>query len=625
MTNGGCMKSITVDFETYYDADFSLGKLMTAEYVRDSRFEVIGVGISANGNDPVWLSGTVEQIRSALQKIDWSKTRVMAHNAIFDGAILEWIFDCHPAKYLCTMMGSRPHIVPYTGSMGLADVAEYLNVGQKGAEVQNHKGRRRVSFTAEQLDSYGAYCKQDVALCTKIGKYLDGILPDDEKDLIDLTIKKFTRPVLLLDQEAMTAREETLKATKALVMASVQSMGVTVSSLRSRPQFKERLAKLGVVLSKKATVNSKGESTVTDAMSKKDPEFLELLVHDDPRVRLLCAAKIELGSTIEESRLARFRRLYNSQPGHVLPIPLLYYGAHPGRFSGMDGLNMQNLPRARPDDPERAALRKSIVAPPGWMIIAADYSNIEARIVATLAGQWDLVEAFLSGVDVYSQFASRMYKRPINKKDHPVARFVGKTCILGLGYGMGGKKLRLTLATADTPVHMSLKETTDAVYLYRNTYEHIPALWGRLEGLVKDYVLAPSGLHTWGPLTFAHERIILPNGMPIIYHKIRHEVTGGYGNMRYSDNKQLWGGSITENVVQALARIIATRAELRLAKAGLRAVHQAHDELIFCVPIEHVDACEKAIARVMTDPVPWMPKLPIAVEIHHGPTYGDCK
>lgn len=615
------MLNVAIDFETYYDAEYSLKNLMTAEYIRDERFQVIGFSLSLNGSPPAWFSGDIPYLQKVLDNIPWERTRVIAHNAIFDGAILEWVFGRTPAKYMCTMMGSRPHIVPYTDSMSLREVAKYLGIGEKGAEVENHKGRRREAFTAQQLDSYGNYCCGDVSLCMSIDDHLTGILPADEQDLIDLTIKKFTRPVLMLDEAAMIARGETLSATKAAALASVKQYGATISSLRSRPQFIETLQKLGVNVPTKATVNSKGITTTTAALAKNDLGFIELLAHDNPQVRALCAAKMELASTIEESRLARFRRLYHSQPGHVLPVPLLYYGAHPGRFSGLDGLNLQNLPRPKKGDPERAALRKSIVAPPGYVIIAADFSNIEARLVATLARQMDLIEAFRVGADVYSQFASKIYKKLIDKKNFPTERFVGKTCVLGLGYGMGWKKLQLSLATSDERVHLTQKEASNAVYTYREAYERIPQLWQRLENLVGDYVMSPSGLHSWGPLTFAHERIVLPNGMPIIYHGLHTDISG---QMKYGD-KWLWGGTVTENVSQALARIIATRAELRLARAGLPAVHQAHDELIFCVPEEHVDACEKVVGRVMTDPVPWLPDLPIAVEIHHGPDYASCK
>jgi DNA polymerase I-like protein with 3'-5' exonuclease and polymerase domains len=611
--------NLVIDFETYYDSEYSLRSMMGAEYIHDSRFQVIGFSFKLDDNEPVWVAGDDANIAGFLRSFDWSNTRVIAHNALFDGAILEWKFGHKPKEYFCTMMGSRPHVVPYTGSMSLESVARYLGIGEKGSEVQNHKGRRRESFTPEQLNAYGEYCKQDVRLSFGIAEHLSGILPDDEKELIDLTIKKFTRPVLLLDDTAIKDRLEYLQARKALVLEGVKKHGMTLTSMRSRTQFVNKLKSLGVTAPEKISVST---GKITNALSKKDPDFLELLAHPDEAVRTLVYAKLELGSNLEESRLARFQRLYNAVPGHKLPVPLLYYGAHPGRFSGLDGLNLQNLPRPKATDPERAALRRSIVAPEGYQIIAADFSNIEARIVATLAQQWDLVDAFKRGDDVYSQFASKIYRKPIDKKANPIERFVGKTCILGLGYGMGAMKLQLTLATSDPPVSLTKKAAWDAVMLYRETYPRMKMLWDYMDRALRDYSLSPTGLHVFGPITFTRERIILPNGMPIIYSGLRADLAGG--GMTYGD-RHLWGGAITENVVQALARIIATRAELRLARAGLPAVHQAHDELIFCVREEHVDVCEKVIARIMTDPVPWLPKLPVSVEIHHGPTYGDCK
>lgn len=615
------MTDITVDFETYYDTEYSLSKLMTAQYIYDPRFEVIGVSVKVGDGFAEWCSGTHEYLNKWLSQFDWANARVIAHNALFDGAILEWKFGFKPAKYFCTMMASRPHVVPYTDSMSLEAVAKHLGVGEKGHEVENHKGRNRVAFTSEQLGRYAAYCKGDVVLSYGIFKHLHGILPADEQDLIDLTIKKFTRPVLLLDKEAIEDRACYLRLVKAAALDSVNQYGATLSSIRSRPRFIESLKKLGITIPMKKTTDSKGLVKDTAALSKKDPEFLALLAHENEAVRKLVAAKLELGSTIEESRLKRFGELYDCVPGHKLPVPLLYYGAHPGRFSGLDGLNLQNLPRPKDTDVGRAALRKSIIAPPGHMIIAADFSNIEARIVATLAGQWDLVEAFRRGDDVYSLFASKIYKRTINKKTDRIERFVGKTCILGLGYGMGFKKLILTLATADPPVVLTPRQGSEIVYLYRDTYDRIKTLWNTVEQLTRDHVAAPASIYVWNNLSFTKGRIILPNGMPLMYPGIN---IGSFGTM-VDGERYLWGGSLTENIVQALARIIATRAELRLARAGLRAVHQAHDELIFCVPEEHVDACENVITRVMTDPVPWMPRLPIAVEVHHGPTYGDCK
>lgn len=617
------MQDVTLDFETYYDQVYTLKKLMTAEYIHDPRFEVIGVSVKVGTSPAQWFSGTHDEIRDWLATIDWENSRVICHNAMFDGAILEWKFGFKPAKYFCTMMGSRPHIVPFTDSMGLHAVAAHLGIGVKGTEVENHKGRRRVAFSAQQLKEYGDYCDQDVFLCDGVWLYLQGVLPGDEQDLIDLTIKKFTRPVIVLDQKAIADRHEYIKAHLVMTLAGVESYGMNLTKLRSRTAFLDKLQSLGVTVADKATINSKGLPAIKKGMSKKDPDFMLLLAHENKEVRDLVAAKLEVTSSLEKSRLERFQRLYDCIPGHKLPVPLLYYGAHPGRFAGLDGLNLQNLPRPKAKDPDRAALRRALKAPPGWVLIAADYSNIEARIVATLARQLDLIAAFARGDDIYSSFASKIYRRVITKLKDIIERFVGKTCILGLGYGMGGPKLQLTLATAEPPVTMTLRQCYNAVNMYRETYSKIPELWALLEAKVLAHVAAPSSIHVWGCLKFLPGRIVLPNGMPLMYPDIQ---IGSRGSMSYAGGtKHLWGGAITENITQALARIVVTRAELRLARAGLRAVHQAHDELIFCVPEEHLTICKEAIVRIMTDPVPWLPNLPVAVEIHHGYTYGDCK
>ena len=116
-----------------------------------------------------------------------------------------------------------------------------------------------------------------------------------------------------------------------------------------------------------------------------------------------------------------------------MPVPLKYYAAHTGRWGGTDNLNLQNLPRQSP-------LKHAIRAPQGYVMIDSDSSQIEARTLAWLAGQWDLVQAFERGEDVYRIMASAIYNKPVEDitKDE---RFVGKTTILGSGYGMGAKKL----------------------------------------------------------------------------------------------------------------------------------------------------------------------------------------
>jgi DNA polymerase bacteriophage-type len=146
-----------------------------------------------------------------------------------------------------------------------------------------------------------------------------------------------------------------------------------------------------------------------------------------------------------------------------LPIPLKYYGAHTGRWAGSDKVNFQNLPSR---DKKKKTLKNAVIAPEGYMVINCDSSQIEARVLAWLAGQDDVVKAFAEGRDVYSEFATKIYKKPISKAN-PIERFVGKTCILGLGYGTGALKLQHTLKTQPPGAVVTEDEAKEFVSIYR--------------------------------------------------------------------------------------------------------------------------------------------------------------
>lgn len=194
---------IVLDFETYYAKDYTLEELTTTEYVLDPKFEVIGFAYSLDGQRPQWHSGDHATLAMLLRTLPFDDAVVVCHNAIFDGAILEWVFGIRPARYFCTMMGSRPYVAPYRGKVSLAACAEHFLVGVKGKEVLNFIGMRREDFSPEQLAAYAAYCRNDVSLTYLIYRNLDRLLPVAEQQILDLTIKKFTRPRLRLDADKM--------------------------------------------------------------------------------------------------------------------------------------------------------------------------------------------------------------------------------------------------------------------------------------------------------------------------------------------------------------------------------------------------------------------------------------
>lgn len=611
---------VGVDWETYYDREYSLKKLTMAQYIRDARFEPIGVSIVI-GQSRNWFSGSMQYLARVLGEIPWHRCLFIAHNAMFDGGILEWIFDLHPAKYFCSMMGIRPYVAPAIGTMALGPVLKYLELGEKGDAVHNYVGRRRETFSTEELQHYGEYSKNDAVGSVRIADYAMKLLPQDEQDLIDLTIKKFTRPALCVDASAAQHYLGKIGEKREAVLQSLAQYGVTKTKLSSRKQFAEVLKSRNVVVPMKRSPTNPEEETF--AFAKQDIGLLELKAHPDPVVRELVDARLMFSSNIDESRLQRFIDQSALTPESVMAVPLLYWGASPGRFSGYDSLNLQNLPRADKKKPLSEALRSSLVAPPGYVVLAADLSNIEARIVATLAGQTDLVEAFRLGRDVYSEFATAFYRRLIDKINFPTERFVGKTCVLGLGYGMAWKKLQFRLALEG--VILSDAEAQQAVKLYRyKKYPKIPELWGKL-GEVLSRIMDPKYLGVDDPLMYMHERIRLPNGMSLWYPGLGMNSEGAFYLHPKYGKTHLWGGTILQHLGEALGRIIISTAELRLARAGLRAALQVHDELVFVVPEKFVERCRTAVDKAMTAPVSWLPNLPVACEIHYGRSYCDAK
>ncbi len=448
---------VTLDFETYYDKEYSLSKMTTEAYIRDERFEVIGVAVKVNDYPTDWFSGSMDEIKKWLKALDWSNAYLLCHHTAFDGAILKWRFGIEPKFYLDTLSMSRPLTGLSVGG-SLAALSKFYNIGKKGTEVINALGKKRVDFTSVDLEQYGNYCKNDTELTHTLFKILKEEVPNKELYVIDLMLRMFIDPTLELDANVLAEHLAKVQLKKELLMAKIdQSIGR--DALMSNPQFAEVLKKLGVEPPTKMSLRTGKEAY---AFGKTDTAFKALLDHDDERVQAVVSARLGIKSTLEETRTASFIGI--SQRGS-LPIMLNYYGAHTGRASGGDKINLQNLPRG-------GELRKSIKAPKGHLLVASDSAQIEARVVAWLAGEEDLVEDFKENVDIYSKFATEVYGYAIQKETHPTERFVGKTCILGLGYGMGAEKFKGTLkiGVGGISVDLPLSESQRVVKLYRDKY-----------------------------------------------------------------------------------------------------------------------------------------------------------
>ena len=610
------MNLITIDFETYYEkSSYSLSKIPTEEYVRHDEFEVIGVAVKVNDGETMWGSGTHQEIKGWLETFPWADSMMVAHNCMFDGFILSERFGIVPKAYADTLSMARAlHGVEVGGS--LAKLAERYHLGVKGEEAIINSGKRRLDFTEAEMNRYGDYCVNDVELTYKLfHTMIKKGFPKSEMKLIDLTMKMFCQPKLDLDLNLLEMHLADIKDKKAKLLLEA---GVEKEELASNPKFAELLKRFGVEPPMKISPATGKE---TYALAKNDEEFKALAEHPDVRVQSLVAARLGAKSTLEETRTERFIAI--AKRG-LMPVPLKYYAAHTGRWGGSDNLNLQNLPSRGENG---GKLKKAIIAPEGYVMIDADSSQIEARVLAWLAGQDDLVKAFKNGDDVYKIMASKIYGK--NVKDiTKEERFVGKTTILGAGYGMGSQKFRAQLKTFGTSV--SDEEARHIIEVYRATYPYIVNLWREgqqaLEALTKGMTTS-FGKYNVLHLVPEERGILLPSGLLIRYDDLKM-VMDEQGKRqyqyktRYGHNK-IYGGKVVENVVQALARCVIGEQMLHIAKR-YDVVLTVHDAIACLAKEIDKDIAQGYVEGCMRWTPAWAKGLPVSCESGAGKSYGEC-
>ena len=610
------MDVVTIDLETFYDKDYSLTKMSTEAYIRDPRFEVIGVGVKVNDNPTDWYSG--EEPGRFLKSLDYSKRAILCHNTAFDGAILHWHFGIRPRLWLDTLSMARPfHRVTVGGS--LSKLAEHYKLGVKGNEVIHALGKRRRDFEQAELARYGMYCVNDVDLTKALFDKLKIRFPVDELFVIDQVLRMFIEPSIELDVPLLKTHLAEVREGKEKLLAGIE---VEASDVMSNPKFAAALQRLGVAPPTKISLTTGKE---TWAFAKTDSGMTDLLEHPDERVQAMAAARLGVKSTLEETRTESFIGV--AKRGR-LPILLNYYGAHTGRLSGGDGANLQNLPSRG-----NTTIRRALKAPEGHLLVSCDSSQIEARLVAWLAGQDDLVTSFREGRDVYCEFASEIYGRPITKADK-VERFVGKVAILSLGYGAGAAKFR-DMLRIQAKIEIDEQEAERIVRLYRTKNFRISQLWNRCGHALTNMVFRGNG-HIHEVLPYNGDGIGLPSGFRITYPALRQNTSGfeylsdARQYRRYSAGEteglnwvKLYGGKVVENVTQALAAVVIRQQMVAAGSAGLKVVLQVHDEIVVCVPEDNALADQARLEEIMSTPPKWAPDLPVACESGVASNYGD--
>ena len=646
---------ITIDFETRWSKkDYTLSKLTTEEYIRDKKFIAFGacVHVYGSGDDIRWISG--RDLPEFFSGVDWGRTAVLAHNAQFDVSIMEWRYNAHPAFIFDTLSMGRALRGVEVGN-SLAKLALDFGLQPKGTAVHSSEGR--TSITPEIERELADYCAHDVYLCEEIFKRFVEGYPKSELRLIDMTLKMYTRPRLELDPEMLQIAIEKEKTEREQLL---QRLNITDADLSSNPKFAQLLATLGVAA---PTKTSKTTGKQTLALAKNDALFQQLLNSPVEEVKLLCEARLKVKSTTERTRATRFYEI--SQRGK-LPVPLSYYGAQTGRWTASKGsaINMQNLKRG-------SFLRKAIMAPDGYQLVVGDLSQIEPRVLAWLSDYEDMLNIFRAGGDPYAAFGAQMFNIPnLTKETHPDLRQSAKSALLGCGYGLGWasfasqlltgflgakpvmydrafakklgvdsgyvgrfldwhdnveKMLEIPHTCTDEELLTHCVASKKIIDIYRSTAYPVVGFWEMCSSLLVS-ALYEGHEHTYKCITFRKEEIVLPNGMSLMYPRLRQEKDKeGKTNWVYGeDATKLYAGKITNNIVQGTARIVMTDGMLRVSKkypiAGT-----VHDELIAVVPDEEVEHAKTWVLAQMTMEPSYMRGIPLDADGGAHRRYGEAK
>lgn len=645
------MDILTTDFETYWANDYTVSTMTTESYIRDPRFETILCGFKINNEPGWWVKGP--DVGAALRDLNLSKRIVLAHHAHFDGLILSHHYGVKPRMWLDTL-GMARHLYGPHGGLGLAKLATRFNIGVKGGDVINAKNLRLADFGPYQLGKYGEYCVNDCDLEYALYLLMAGEFSAEELMVNDQIVRMFTEPVMQLDREMLERYRSRLAVEKTTLMLRA---GAQKDDLMSNDKFANLLMELGVDPPRKVSptfakktpedqavaLTKNPDAAWSWAFAKSDRAMQELQEHPDERVQILVEARLKNKTTIAEKGAERLIAM--GERGEAT-VYLKYSGAQgTHRLSGGDKFNWQAMKRG-------SDLRSAVQAAPGHKVCVVDSSTIEARLLDWLAGQEDMVQVYRKadskeGPDVYCTLASRIYKYPVSKANHPLERQMGKVAKLGLGYGMGAEKfifaVRAQAKDKDgKPLKISGKFSEEVVGIYRESHPQVKKLWKRGEQALECIAAGDDGVNVdfRGVVKTAKDGLILPGingskGLRIWYHDLR-KVRAPPGSVfefewefwNGKERERIYGAKVIENIIQCLARIIVMGQCLNTIRETARVArwtHSMHDEGVFVAPDFYAPWVLGRAMEHFRVPPPWAPSLPLNCEGGLHQRYGMAK
>jgi hypothetical protein len=648
------VRTIVLDYETFYcSKTYTLRKMSPAEYILDPRFEVIGCSIIDVPNlselqdaKPVFLDGP--QFAQWTRQVDWSQVHAICYNGLFDFCILGWWYGAVPALMIDAMGMARALLGHKLKSMSLDSVSHHLNLRHTKTLMPSVDGLNTEGIKRAGLwNPYVQYANNDTETCRDVFLALRPEFPPREYIVKDMVLRCAVEPQFIADRVTLAQHLHDIKNNKTVLLTKCMLLaGCGVDQLRSDKKFAEVLEKMGI---KPGMKISKITQNPAYAFAKTDFFMQSLLEHPRQDVQTLAAARLGIKSTIEETRTERLlaianlkwpaamirtsemkarhtRAILTNSEERFLPVPLRYAAAHTHRLGGDWKLNFQNLPRG-------GAIRKCLLPLPGRKVITGDQAQIEARLVAWFCDEQEVLQQFRDGLDVYSILASDIYGRQIHKDRDKSERFVGKQARLGLGFGMGAHKFFNMVQSLGNQQNVDVSMfvpalAAKAVDVFRGKNWRTKDMWRTLNDMLTNMAYGQGNFFPIKSVQFEQGAIKLPNDLKIYYDNLR--VEGDQWMYDYAGEKrQVFGGKVLENIIQALARIIVMDAALEirkhLTKLGLWLAMQVHDELVYTAPDELVEQVKSIIYEEMIRPPSWAPDLPLAVEIGVGPSFGEAK
>lgn len=669
---------VVLDFETYFDDEFKITSMSNPEYVQDKRFEVLGLAfLRMDAHLPFaeyearsqWVDGEprVDLLLRYFQQEygpNLERCIVSFQNAPFDATILARRYGIWPKYVIDTKSLAIAWNTRTKNDLGSQTVRWGLPLkskdetktfsgctNRKGRYIKS-KGRKKAPPTprplmdAETGERLGKYALNDV---NRQWELFTILLPRLSNPAVELRIQQHTlelctKPVLRCD---FTKGESLIVGMTQAMHYARHPTGLTHEEISGDKSFEwalcERLTALGENPQRYYKV---GKKKMLLAIAKDDPERKLLAEHQDETIRNLMVARAALDSwPLHIKRVQRIMDMAKAWGG-LMPIPLNYWGAHTGRWSGAWGINLQNLPKYGHE--LVLAVRNLLIAPEGHTLAIVDLAGIEARVLPWIAGQWDLVDKFANNEEIYCGFAAKVLGVPVRKPikegkpgyiaaveaRHTWARnSIGKIGILGCGYGMGAKepgdetKPNYYFAAAGLDLGMASR----IVSVYRETNAQITGFWRAIEkafiytAKYRRPCVMDRGLR-FDSNPEVDVVITLPNGRELHYHKVRltPDKRGDKAAVYHETEHRwefLWGGTLTENVVQAMSRDILIEAGLRLEDRGYHTAHHVHDELVLCVPEGKGPECLNAAIQELSKTPMWADRLPLGAEGALSPYY----